>query len=267
MEQKWILENDHSDLPKQNKEFYLKPPERVTILRVGIDLVTMQSALRIIEKFIVDRKPKMVITADASGIVLAQSDREWQEILERADLVTPDSAGVVWASRKLGNPLEERVSGVDLVDQICRLGDQKQYRIFFLGGENKVAYDAAKKLNEKYPGFVIVGAEHGYFEQSDEAKIVENIRNAKPDILFVGMGIPIQEKFIYRNLYELNVPVSMGVGGSFDVLSGRVKRAPRWFQKLRLEWFWRLLQNPKKWKKVLTLPKFWWLVQKSPRTR
>ena len=240
-------------------------PDRVQILGIGIDPVTMMEASARIERFIAEGVPRVVVTADASGIVAAQSDAQWRDILLGADLVTPDSAGIVWASRRVGSAIADRVSGVDLVDEICRLSAKKGHRLFFLGARPGVAEQAADRMRLHHPGANIVGTQHGYFSQDDENGIVEHIREAKPDVLFVAMGIPRQEKFIVAHLYEMAAKVSIGVGGSFDVLSGSVRRAPRLLRKLRLEWLWRLILNPRKWRKALSLPTFVWRVIISPK--
>lgn len=234
--------------------------ERVQILGIGVDPVSMPEALSIIEGFIHENIPRLVVTADASGIVEAQSDPQWRSIIENADLVTPDSAGVVWASQKVGSPIKERVSGVDLVDEICRLSSLKGYRLFFLGAAPGVAERAADAMRLRHPGVNIVGVRDGYFTADEESSVAAEIHDARPAVLFVAMGIPKQEKFIDRHKYEIAAPVSMGVGGSFDVFSGNVRRAPKFVQKIKSEWLWRLVNNPRKWRKVAALPKFWWLV-------
>lgn len=248
------------------KEFIVSGPDRVEILGIGVDPVTMPEALSRIESFIERGIPKIVVTADASGIVAAQSDQQFRNILEKADLVTPDSIGVVWASRKVGAPIVERVSGVDLVEELCKLSAAKNYSLYFLGAAPGVAEKAAEASRLKYPGVNIVGTHDGYFSLADENSVVAQIRNLKPDVLFVAMGIPKQEKFIARYLYEIAATVSIGVGGSFDVLSGMVKRAPTFVQRMRVEWLWRLIMNPNKWRKVMALPKFWWKVTFARRS-
>lgn len=239
--------------------------ETVEILGVGVDIVTMAQALARIEGFIHENVPRIVVTADASGLVAAQSDAQWRQIIENADLVTPDSVGILWAAEKAGCPLQERVSGIDLLDEICRLSSLKGYRLYFLGAAPGIAQKAADALSLKHPGVNIVGARDGYFSAEEEATVVDEIREARPAVLFVAMGIPKQEKFIAKHMYEIAAPVSMGVGGSFDVFSGSVKRAPKVVQSLNLEWLWRMILNPKKWRKVAALPKFWWMVQTSSR--
>ncbi len=235
-------------------------PARVSILGAPVDRVTMSQALAILEGFVAERKPHLVVTADASGLAQAQSDPEHLQILQSADLVTPDSVGVMWAARRAGQPIAERVSGVDLVDQICRLSAEKGYRVYFLGAAPGVAEMAAEKLRLKHPGCNIVGVRHGFFPPDSDEVVAQEVAQSKPDFLFVAMGIPRQEKFIRDTMPIIQAPVAMGVGGSFDVFSGRTKRAPQLFQTMKLEWLWRLMLNPSKIAKVKSLPKFVWMV-------
>jgi N-acetylglucosaminyldiphosphoundecaprenol N-acetyl-beta-D-mannosaminyltransferase len=230
--------------------------ERITILGVGIDNVDTSSALDIIEGFIRERKPHMVVTADSSGIVLADTDHELREIMNSADLVTPDSFGVLWASRRQGTPLQERVSGIDVVKLLCARGSEHEYSVFLLGAAPGVAETAADNLKHRCPGLRIAGTYHGYFSEEESGSVIEQIRESKPDILFVALGIPRQEKWIALHMKELDVPVAMGVGGSFDVISGNVRRAPKWMQDHGLEWLFRLYSDPRKIRKVLQLPRF-----------
>lgn len=239
--------------------------ERVELLGVGVDAVDMPNALFLMEQFIAEGVPRMVVTADASGIVAAQSDRRFHDVLEKADLVTPDSVGVLWAMKRAGRPLTQRVSGVELVDEVCRLSSRKGYRVFFLGAAPGVAERAADRMRLKHPGANIVGTQDGFFHRDEERAIINRIRELQADVLFVAMGIPKQELFISDNMYELNAKVAMGVGGSFDVLSGLVKRAPVIVQKLKMEWAWRFIMNPRKWSKIAQLPKFWWMVIRTPK--
>ncbi len=226
------------------------------ILGLRVDPVTPEGALAALEGFIKERAPRHVVTADASMVVTARRDPELHAIVEEADLVTPDGAGILWASRLLGSPIAHKVSGVDLVAQLCRLSAERGWRVFFLGAAPGVAEEAAANLRQRYPGTQIVGARDGYFSASEDAQVVAEVRVATPDVLLVALGIPKQEKWIARHKRELDVPVCIGIGGSFDVYSGRVKRAPLWMQNSGLEWLYRLCANPKKIGKVMTLPKF-----------
>lgn len=235
----------------------------IQILGLKIHRVDMGSALSAIEGFIRERKPRMVVTADASAAVIAHSDPELQSIINGADLVTPDSTGILWAAKYLGTPLIERVSGADMVEQLCRKANDSRHRVFFLGSAPGVTDIAAANLKLRYPNLQIAGTRHGYFKDDESPEIVRMIRGANPDLLFVAMGIPMQEKWIRKHLDEMQVPVSMGVGGTFDVMSGRLKRAPMWMQNHGMEWIYRLVTNPRKISKVMTLPVFIMMVLKS----
>ncbi len=238
---------------------------RTRILGVAVDRYTMTETLARIEQFVKDGGPHLVITADAAGIVQSSEDAELRAIYDQADLVTPDSVGVLWAAKRQGESLPERVSGVDLVDQICDLSARKGYRLFFLGAAPGVAELAAEKLRLKHPGCNIVGTRNGFFPADSDTLVAQEIAESKPDFLFVAMGIPRQEKFIMATRDIIGASVSMGVGGSFDVFSGKAKRAPKLLQKLKLEWLWRLLLNPKKIAKAKNLPRFVRMVLKERR--
>jgi len=238
-------------------------PDKVEILGLPVDRLNMGQTLSLLEEFVSSKVPHLVVTADAAGIVQAQSDAEWNSIFRGADLATPDSIGVIWAAKKRGRPIAERVSGVDLVERICALSADKGYRIYFLGAEPGVAELAAEKMRLKYPGCNIVGVRHGYFPSESDEIVAQEVAGARPDFLFVAMGIPRQEKFIRATQEIIQAPVAMGVGGSFDVFSGKAKRAPKLFQSLHLEWLWRLLLNPKKIAKAKNLPTFVWMVLRS----
>ncbi len=238
-------------------------PDAVPILGVKVHCIEMDSALQRLNEFIEQRMPRHIVTADASMLVMAREDAELRSIIEHAALVTPDSYGILWAAHRLRAPMRERVSGVDIVEHLCALSPQKGYRIFFFGAAPGVAELAAERMRTLYPGASIVGTRCGFFTPEELPAILQEIRAAQPHVLCVAMGIPKQEKWIAAHMAELQVPVSIGVGGTLDVLSGTVRRAPRLFQKLRLEWLWRLLSNPKKIGKVLLLPRFVALVLKE----
>ena len=231
--------------------------DSVRVLGLRVDRLSMPQTLEMIEEYIRDRKaPRHIVTADASMVVTARNEPELKEIVDKADLVTPDGAGILWHSRLLGKLILHKVSGVDLVAEVCRLSAEKGYRVYFLGAAPGVAEEAAENLRKRYPGAQIVGTHDGYFNAAEEPGVVEEIKKANADVLFVAFGIPKQEKWITRYKSELNVPVSAGIGGSFDVYSGRVKRAPVAMQRTGFEWLYRLWCNPKKIGKVMTLPRF-----------
>ncbi len=237
----------------------------VTILGVRVHRVGMQETLDCIEGWIRERTPRMVITADANALVLAQDDSEFRHLLATADLVTPDGFGLLWAARRCGTPFPERVPGVELVARLAQLSHEHGYRLYFVGAAPGVAQRAAQNLLQRFPSARIVGIDHGYFTPEQEPEVLTRIRAVQPDVLLVGMGMPRQEKWIARHKDQLGVPVSVGVGGSFDVYAGVVRRAPRWMQRYGLEWLWRLLQDPRKIAKVRNLPRFMWRVWQESR--
>lgn len=219
----------------------------------------MAETVQVLEGYLASDQPHFVVTADASGLVIAKERPELAEIYRTCSLATADSTGVVWAAKRKGRRIE-RVSGVDLVDRLVRLSAEKGHRIVIIGAAPGVADLAAERLRLRHPGANFVGTHHGYFPPEDDDVVAQEMAKFQPDILFVAMGIPRQEIFIQRTLQILRPKVAMGVGGSFDVFSGRVKRAPKIIQALRMEWAWRLLLNPSKISKVKLLPRFVWMV-------
>jgi N-acetylglucosaminyldiphosphoundecaprenol N-acetyl-beta-D-mannosaminyltransferase len=186
----------------------------------------------------------------------ARWDDALQQAYQGADLVTADGTGLVWAARLLGASLPERVAGIDLMEAFCQRAATKGYRLFLLGARPAVARETAQRLKRRFPALQIVGAHHGYFAQSKEATVLEMIRQARPDLLLVGLGVPRQERWMMRVKDCLNVPVMIGVGGSFDVLSGRLPRAPRTWQRAGLEWLWRALREPRRFWRLRVIPLF-----------
>jgi N-acetylglucosaminyldiphosphoundecaprenol N-acetyl-beta-D-mannosaminyltransferase len=229
----------------------------IDLLGMRISRVDRAQALEVLQQFIDSGEPHLVVTADASAHVLAARDPELLRIVNGAALVTPDSTGILWAARRLGTPLKERVSGVELAEQLCAESARRGYGVFFYGAAPGVAEAAAETMRRRYPGARIVGTADGFRNTPEQqAALRREIREKRPAVLLVAMGIPKQEKWIAAHLEELGVPVCMGVGGSFDVFSGRVNRAPKWMQRHGLEWLHRLIMNPKKYSKVATLPVF-----------
>ena len=232
----------------------------VQILGLPVHNVDMASTLSAIRRFAGTGAPHHIVTADASMLVMAQEDAELRGIIANADLVTPDSIGVLWAAGRKKTPLSERVSGVEIAERLCAQSAEQGYRIYFLGAGPGVAAAAAEKMRAKYPGVAIVGVRDGYFSAAETSEVVAEIRATGANILLVAMGIPKQEKWIQAHRAALGCSVLIGVGGTLDVLSGQVKRAPRIMQALRLEWLWRVLSNPSKVRKVMLLPRFVWMV-------
>ncbi|MEO6908861.1 MAG: WecB/TagA/CpsF family glycosyltransferase [Abditibacteriaceae bacterium] len=233
-------------------------PPSVEAFGVRVTAVSMSEAMAKIESYIESGTPHHVATSDANAILCAQQDPEYAEILRRAALITPDGFGVIWGMRLLNLPVYERVTGVDMVTGICEMADKKGYSIYILGSAPGIAATAAEKLAERYPGMRIAGTQHGFYSQENisEDEVVRRIRDAKPDVLFVAFGIPKQEKFIAQHFEELQVPVSIGVGGSFDVYSEKLKRAPVYIQRSGLEWAYRVWQEPWRWRRMSYVPRF-----------
>lgn len=237
--------------------------ERIDILGVGIDRVNNQEALQCIRTFIASGKPHRVITANPEIIYRAQNDEKMHNMVQTADLVTADGAGVVWASRQLGQPLQERVTGIDLVNLICAQAAKENWKIYILGSAPGVAATAAINIQNKFPGCSIVGTHHGYFDKKEEKRIIAELEQLRPDVLFVALGAPKQEYWIADHIQHLQIPVGMGIGGSMDVLSGNIRRAPKLMQKLNVEWLYRLITQPTRFKRMLVLPKFMVAVKKQ----
>lgn len=242
-------------------------PARANILGVGVDRVSMREALSRIEKYLHQEVPRLVFTSDASSIYMALSRPDVREIFDRADLITPDGSGVVWAAQRLGTPVPERVSGVDLAVELFKISARNGYRIYCLGAAPGVAQKAADRLCALNPGAKCVGARDGYFSKDEDEAVARDISATKPDILLVAMGVPRQEQFILKTQEIIRAKVAMGVGGSFDVLSGTKRRAPVIFQKLKLEWLWRLCQDPSKIHRIIAIVKFTIEVRRKARAR
>ena len=227
----------------------------VSVLGVGIDSVTMQQAVAIVDGFVRARTAALVATANAEMVMLAQQDQELFSILNNAELTLADGAGVVWAARRLGSGVPERVAGYDLTQQLLQNAAKTGYKIFWLGAAPGVAEAAAAKAAEKYPGLATVGVHDGFFD-CDDGAIRRLIRDSQADILLCALGVPKQEKWLNQYRHELQVPVMIGVGGTFDVMAGKAKRAPVWMQRAGLEWSYRLLRQPSRFVRMLALPRF-----------
>jgi len=243
---------------------------KVNILGVNVTKVNKKEALQYIEEFLSDFRQHIIFTPNPEMIVLAQKDKEFRNVLNHACLAIADGWGLILASRILKNPLPERISGIDFMIEIIRLAEKRGVGVYFLGGINGVAAKAALKIKNKFSNLKIAGAndggkinEDGEGESDDET--IDLINKARPEILFVAFGHPKQEKWIFKNLEILpSVKIAMGVGGAFDFLSGKTKRAPSILQRLALEWLWRLILEPKRIKRIFNAVfVFPWLVFKN----
>ncbi len=246
-------------LPRASGEESVAVGGRVRLLGMPLNPITLADALEEAERFLEEDHPHMVVTPDASAVVRAQRDPELREIIEQADLVAPDGAGVVLAARLLNLPVNVRCAGCDMVEQLCRAAANKGRAVYLLGGEPGVAEEAAAKLQQRIPGLQVAGCHDGYFSDEEEPQIVEDIRSKRPGVLLVALGIPRQEKWIKKHLEELGVPICIGVGGSLDVISGRKRRAPVWMQRAGLEWLYRTIKEPSRLPRLVALPKIVWM--------
>jgi N-acetylglucosaminyldiphosphoundecaprenol N-acetyl-beta-D-mannosaminyltransferase len=222
-----------------------KPPT-ISILDIPIHAITLPATLAWIEQAIAERQPRQICTANPEFVIAAQRDAEFRAILRHAGLVLPDGVGLLWAARWQGQTLPERVPGSDLIERIPEYGATRGWRLFFLGAAEGVAQRAAAILQTRYPGWVLAGAMPGDPAPAADPALIPLIRQTRPDVLFVAYGAPKQDQWIARNLPHLNVPVCIGVGGSFDFVAGVIPRAPQWAQHLGLEWAFRLWRQPQR---------------------
>jgi N-acetylglucosaminyldiphosphoundecaprenol N-acetyl-beta-D-mannosaminyltransferase len=228
----------------------------VKIFGVRIDRVDMDEAFNRFLALLNRERTAVIYTPNTEMVMMAENDREFKEIMNSADLVIPDGIGLIYASKIHHLGLTERVPGIELMDRILKYCHSTRRSIFLFGGKPGTPELAGQKILEKYPNIIIKGVENGYFGPDDENRIIDNINEAKPDVLFVALGAPKQEKWIAKHRRTLNAHVCMGIGGSLDVYAGNVKRAPVIFQKLGIEWMHRLLKEPSRIRRMMALPKF-----------
>jgi N-acetylglucosaminyldiphosphoundecaprenol N-acetyl-beta-D-mannosaminyltransferase len=239
---------------------------RPELLGLPFDALTLNAAVEHCLSWCAGpRAPHTVITANSAILCMMRHDQELKRACLAGDLIVPDGMSVVWASRMAGVPFPQRVAGVDLMARLLDAGARRGLRAYFLGAKPAVVSRLAELCARDHPGLEVVGYRDGYFSADQHAAIVEDIRSRAPHLLFVGMPSPFKETWCERNRQRLDVPLIMGVGGSFDVLAGAVQRAPRWMQAAGMEWSWRLLMEPRKmWRRYLTTnAAFVWLASRE----
>ena len=241
--------------------------DSLSILGVRVDAINFDQALDRIEQFIISGSAHQVVTVNPEFVMAAQSDVEFRRIINTAALALPDGVGILWASRRLGEPLPDRIPGVDLVERLAALSAERGYRLFFLGAMPGVADEAAQVLRQRYPGLAIAGTHSGSPDPEDDQGIVAQVCAARPQVLLVAYGAPAQDHWIARNLDRMGVPICIGVGGAFDYLAGVYPRAPSWLRRLGLEWLHRLITQPWRWRRMLALPRFVWQVLRNGHRR
>ena len=226
---------------------------KVNIVDTSIDNVTFDETIHIIHEGIINNESIQLTDVNAGKIIQIKSDDTLKKSVEISDLINADGQSLVWASRILGKPLKERVAGIDLMGDLVKLAHENQYKIFLFGAKEEVVKKVVEIYSTKYSKDLIAGYRNGYFNKDEEASIAKEIADSGAHMLFVAITSPFQENFMYNNKEALQpVNFKMGVGGSFDVISGMTKRAPIWMQKNGLEWFYRFLQEPKRmWKRYL----------------
>lgn len=239
-------------------------PEVLSILAVKVHNVTIGQALSLVKRYMDEPRLHQIATVNPEFVMTAQKDAAFRRVLNEADLCLPDGIGLLLAGRWLGQPLSERVAGSDLVYKVAAEAANHGWRLFLLGAEPGVADQAAKLLQSKYPRLQIAGTYPGSPALDENTALVTRINESGTDILYVAYGAPAQDLWIARNNEALdNVRVAIGVGGSLDFVTGRAVRAPRWIQKIGLEWLYRLVREPWRWKRMLALPQFTFLVLMS----
>lgn len=237
--------------------------DTVTVLGVHIDKITAADALAKAEEMVRTTGVSMIVTPNPEIVMAGYQDPSFRDILNQADLCTPDGIGVVYASRMLKDPVPERVAGFDLTVGLLKSIAKTGEGVFLFGAKPGVAERAKANLEATYQGLQVVGCRDGYFKPEEEPEIIEQINQSGAKLLLVCLGAPKQEKWMYQNRDKLKVNLCMGVGGALDVFAGEVKRAPEIFIKCNLEWFYRLLKQPSRIGRFAALPKFIYTVKKE----
>lgn len=219
---------------------------RQTILGCKVDNLSMEETIDRVGRMITDGSPHQHVVVNVDKIVKAARDPELARIIANCDLISADGMPVVWASRLLGQPLKERVTGVDLFFALLERAEQQGWRVYFLGARADVVDEVVRRAQRRHPALQVAGQHDGYWAPDEEQRVVDAIAEARPHILFVAISSPRKEAFLARHQRAMRVPFAMGVGGTFDVMAGRVTRAPRWMQRAGLEWFYRFLQEPRR---------------------
>ena len=229
---------------------------KVRILGIDVDNIDVNEAGQITKELIENSNKtcKVIVAPNTEFIMMAQKDEEFYNILRGADLATPDSVGVMIGSKLQKKPLKQRIPGQMYFRKVLEVGEKEGWTFYLLGGKDDVPALAAENVKKIYPNIKIVGYHEGFFEKDSEEDVIGEINNLKPNVLFVAMGAPIQEKWIAKHKDELKVDVAAGQGGTFDYEAGKIKRAPVIFQKLGIEWFWRLILQPSRIFRMIVLP-------------
>lgn len=229
--------------------------EKVTILGIPFINITLEKMIARLDEHITQNNKAFVVTANPEIVLAANEDESYKQAISKANYVTADGIGIVKAANLLGTPLPGRVTGFDMFMSLLALANEKKYSIYLLGAKDEVLQRALAEIEKQFPDVRVAGSHHGFFDWKD-SKIDDEIRETKPDMVFVALGLPRQEKWISEKIDSFEKGVFMGIGGSFDVLAGEVKRAPMIWQKLNVEWLYRLLKQPSRIGRMMALPRF-----------
>ena len=234
----------NDELIKQEKRLSKKP--RISILGIGVDVLNTNETVELVNEYVVEKEPLHLIGVNADKINECDEDEHLKEIVNSCGVVNADGVSVVLAGKILGKPLPERVAGIDLMNELLMLCENKGYTTYFLGAKREVIEKAVEKIRNDHPMLNVLGFREGYFDESEWPSITEEINNLSPQFVFVGISSPIKEYLIEHFQNSGMTSVFMGVGGSFDVISGMIPRAPLWMRKCSLEWLFRLIKEPKR---------------------
>ena len=227
----------------------------VNILGINFINKSFLDVAEILDRYIQGNHKSFIVTANPEIVMYAKDHPDYKEIIQSADMVVPDGVGIILASKILKNPIRERVTGYDLTIRLLEEANKKRWSIYLLGGREETNHKAVDNIKSQFPQVHIAGSHHGFFDW-EENTITTEIKEVRPDIVFVALGFPKQEQWITLNLDQFSKGLFMGVGGSIDVLAGEVQRAPRIWQEMNLEWFYRLLTQPSRWRRMLAIPRF-----------
>lgn len=223
-----------------------KVNRRICILDTNIDALSMRETVDLVDKYVKNKEPLHLMGVNADKINMMGKNPRLKEIVNNCGIINADGASVVLASKFLKKELPERVAGIDLMEELIKLSSQKGYKVYFLGAKQKIVEETAKVLSERYPNLNVVGIKNGYFKEDDWPAVCEELKISNPDFVFVGITSPLKEYIVDYMQRQGVSGVFMGVGGSFDVLSGHIPRAPKWMQNSNLEWLFRVIQEPRR---------------------
>jgi N-acetylglucosaminyldiphosphoundecaprenol N-acetyl-beta-D-mannosaminyltransferase len=229
--------------------------DTIKILGVPFIKTTRQQFVQALEKHVENEEKAFVVTANPEIVMKVQEDEEFKHMIDRATYITADGIGVVKAASLLGERLPERVTGYETMMDLLSLSNKKDLSIYLLGAQEETIKKTVHNINKDFPNVKIAGYHHGFFDWNSE-EIPNEIKKTEPDFIFVALGVPRQEKWISENMYKFRKGVFMGIGGSFDVIAGTVQRAPQIWQKANLEWAYRILKQPERLGRAMSLPKF-----------